>query len=192
MTASSGSIFETSHIASSITAEDALEFFDVHGLFYQENAEIGKLVDGLYKTNRVRSDETSLEYFKPTLCKDPRLRSILDAYPIASKFRHAWGIVPSTYYSWDNPSPKVDDAIIIYMLGPRSQGKCCARSHKRTIKVDLPSDDGTYHLKDECLESYTKVDFCMVDGGVLLVHPVLAHRTEIGRSIIFGAWKEAI
>jgi hypothetical protein len=71
MTASSGSIFETSHIASSITAEDALEFFDVHGLFYQENAEIGKLVDGLYKTNRVRSDETSLEYFQPTLRKDP-------------------------------------------------------------------------------------------------------------------------
>jgi hypothetical protein len=52
------------------------------------------------------------------------------------------------------------------MLGPCSQGKCCDASHKRTTEVDMPSDDGTYHLKDECLEPYTKVDVCMVDGGV--------------------------
>jgi hypothetical protein len=71
MTTSPGSAFEITHVASLITAEDVLEFFKLHGLFYQENAEIGKLVDGLYKTNRVRSEETSLEYFKPTLREDP-------------------------------------------------------------------------------------------------------------------------
>jgi hypothetical protein len=90
----------------------------------------------------------------------------LDSYTIAGKFRHAWGIVPETYYSWDNPSPKVDNAVIIYMLGPHSQGKCCDGSHKRTFDVDRPSDDGTYHLMDKYLEAYTKLDICMVDGGV--------------------------
>lgn len=62
--------FEKAQVKSSVKAEGVLEFFADHGLFYQENAEIGKPVDDLYNTNRVRSEDARLEYFMSTLQKD--------------------------------------------------------------------------------------------------------------------------
>lgn len=94
------------------------------------------------------------------------MKRFLDSYTIPGKFRHPWGTVPGIYYGWDNPSSAIDNAVITYMLGSRSQCKCRDGSHKRQFDVDRPSDDGTYHFADESLEAYAELDIDMEHGGV--------------------------
>ncbi|KAF4471707.1 hypothetical protein FALBO_1376 [Fusarium albosuccineum] len=185
---SSEDVFGLTQVASLITAENSPQFLQEHGFFYQEIPDIGKLVTDLYSTNRAKGKEATLDRFKPTLCTDPRLQRILDYYPETGRLQSPWGIVPKAYYSWDNPRPEADNAIIAYMLGPESQFKCKDGSHRRKFRVEKVDEDGTRHLPDEFMEEYRERSVKMTEGGVLLVHPVLAHRTETGRSIILDAW----
>ncbi|KAI8710653.1 hypothetical protein NCS52_01546100 [Fusarium sp. LHS14.1] len=181
-------LFEPTKVASLISADDAPQFLQDHGFFYQEIPEIGKLVTDLFSTNRAKGEEATLDHFKPTLRADPRLRRILDCYPETGRLQSPWGIVPKAYYSWNNPLPEVDSAVIAYMLGPQSQCRCKDGSHRRKFRVEKVDEDGTRHLPDEFLEEYLERSIIMIEGGVLLVHPVLGHRTETGRSIILDAW----
>jgi hypothetical protein len=63
-------LFEPNQVSTLVSVDDTLQFIEAHGFFYQENAEIGRLVDGLYKEGRIRSDDVKLDYFKPTLQQD--------------------------------------------------------------------------------------------------------------------------
>lgn len=64
-------LFEPTKVASLISADDAPQFLQDHGFFYQEIPEIGKLVTDLFSTNRAKGKEATLDHFKPTLRADP-------------------------------------------------------------------------------------------------------------------------
>lgn len=68
---SSSALFQPSQISSSVSADDALQFLEDQGVFYQEDAEIGKLVDDLFTAGRQRSEDVRLHYFRPRLEQDP-------------------------------------------------------------------------------------------------------------------------
>lgn len=56
--------------SSSDTIDSPVQFLEEHGFFYLEESSIGELVNDLYATDRVRSDEVRLDYFKATLQRD--------------------------------------------------------------------------------------------------------------------------
>lgn len=53
------------------SADDKLQLLEDHGFLFQENADIGRLVDGLFAESRIRSSDVKLDYFRPTLERDP-------------------------------------------------------------------------------------------------------------------------
>lgn len=63
-------LFEADAVSSSISPEESVEFFKIHGFFYQADREIGELVDRLYSEGRARS-ENSLNHFKRRLLEVP-------------------------------------------------------------------------------------------------------------------------
>ncbi|KAJ9130462.1 hypothetical protein NKR23_g12192 [Pleurostoma richardsiae] len=182
--------FEPNQVSSSISADESLQFLEDHGFFYQANAKIGELVDELLRTGRARSDDARLDYFKPTLRQDSRLKKILEHYPIAlPRFRFPWGTTPGAYYNWDKKlDPTVDSGLVAYMLGSGSRWVCLDGSHGLDEDGKLV-ENGTLQLSDTVLENYAKRELRMEAGGVLLVRTRLAHQATTGRSIMLGLLK---
>ncbi len=69
-TSVSDALFDEDKISSSVSAVDSLRFFQEHGIFYQANAEIGKLVAELDSQGLAwRLD--ILSRYLPILFEDP-------------------------------------------------------------------------------------------------------------------------
>ncbi|KEY63874.1 hypothetical protein S7711_11546 [Stachybotrys chartarum IBT 7711] len=159
-------LFEPNQVSTSITADEALQFLEDHGLFYQEYAEIGQLVDELYRSGRAQSDNAKLGHFKPTLLKDLRLRRILGHYSIElTRFRLPWGS-PGSFYCWDTASRQsASDGLVMYMVRPGSTWICCDRSHNLVVSWEV-AEDRTIHIEEKLLEGYAKKEVRMKEGGV--------------------------
>lgn len=68
MAPSHDALFEETQISSTVTETDALRFYEAHGIFYQENAAIGKLRDEI----RGRSQRPALfDAVKAIILQDP-------------------------------------------------------------------------------------------------------------------------
>jgi len=73
--ANSNSAFQPSQGSSSVSADDSLQFLEDHGFFYEEDEEIGMLVKEIYRTGRIRSEDTRLDHFRPRLEQNPVSRT---------------------------------------------------------------------------------------------------------------------
>ncbi|KAI1357260.1 hypothetical protein F5Y08DRAFT_192876 [Xylaria arbuscula] len=179
-------LFELNQVSASVSADSSLSFIEVHGFFYQENATIGRLVDGLYSQSRARSDDTRLEYFRDTLQQDSRIQKILSYYLELPRFRFPWGTTPGHDYNWDSrSSPTVGRGLIAYMCGSKSQWHCWDGSHMIESDGELVAN-GTFELPHVLLAHYVKREVNMEAGGILLVHTRLVHSAKVGRSIMLG------
>lgn len=169
-------------LSSSVPADDTLQFLEAHGFFYLQDAEIGKRVDELYTTKQIRTEVASLDYFMPTLEKNPvgeiqnaflyrclppqRLNPILESYSIRQpNIRFPWGTA-GVYYNWIPKSdPKARKKLTVYMLGPGSQYACLDGS----LVIDSdgePDDKGFYRYPPTVSEKYVRREIIMEQGGV--------------------------
>ncbi|KAK4170966.1 hypothetical protein QBC36DRAFT_368925 [Triangularia setosa] len=148
---------------SSVSADDVQQFWEDHGFFYQENATIGGLVDRLFREDRARSDDTKLEHFRTELRKDPRLKKILDRYPIATRFQFPWGTTKG-YYKWDVRA-EADNGLVLHMLGSKSHWFCCDGSHKLGSSGEL-LPNGTLNAPEDIIKAYPRMEVKMEEGGV--------------------------
>ncbi|EWY79205.1 hypothetical protein FOYG_17614 [Fusarium oxysporum NRRL 32931] len=177
----------TEETTASSTSSSSLQFFEEHGYFCQPNADIGALIEKLYDEKRAGDQDVNLAYFASVLQSIDSMTELLGQYPNVRPFKELWGIVPRSYYSWDNPST-TKNGMIIYLLGPKSKGTCLDGSHLRRDDVKGLGDDHTIHApNNKWTDRFSKAEYDQVDGGILCVHPVLWHKTESGRSIVFGA-----
>jgi hypothetical protein len=65
---SDDSLFEKTHISSTVSADDATSFFLEHGIFYRADADIGKLVA---KLGSKALHQNGIYDFMPALSKYP-------------------------------------------------------------------------------------------------------------------------
>jgi hypothetical protein len=70
MASSSETLFEENKISPAVLAADSLRFFQDHGVFYQANAAIGKLVEEL-DSQGLAWKSNILSRYLPILIKDP-------------------------------------------------------------------------------------------------------------------------
>lgn len=68
--ASRDTVFESNRVTLAVSADDAPEFLQTHGFFYQENAAIGAEVDRLFRTGAAKNRDFDLAHFKPFLERD--------------------------------------------------------------------------------------------------------------------------
>ncbi|KAG7134448.1 hypothetical protein HYQ45_007591 [Verticillium longisporum] len=85
-------IFEETQVSAAVTPEDAIAVFRENGIFYQANADIGRLAAQLRK-----DPDAGLDAFTPVLAKDPRLYRILAPYREAFSF--PLGSDPGVFYA---------------------------------------------------------------------------------------------
>lgn len=179
---SSRDLSEVLEVPFPISADEAPRIVESHGFFYQANSKIGALVDDLYGKDSQRS--ATVADFKPMLQEDPRLSKIFDPYSEERLRAIPWGTTPEGYYAWN---PGVDSGLVFYMVAPGSRFVICVGSHKLKLdpKRQVLMDIGLFKIPNTPLETYQKLTVDMEEGGVLIVHPGLSHRTA-GFSIAFG------
>ncbi|KAJ6436646.1 ATP-dependent DNA helicase PIF1 [Purpureocillium lavendulum] len=91
-------LFEESQVAPSVSAEEAPEFFEKHGFFYQTDSEIGRLVTRL-DNDGVAGGPGSLTSFKEALLTNPRVRKILESYDEHPALWFSLGCDPGHYFA---------------------------------------------------------------------------------------------
>jgi hypothetical protein len=136
MASSSETLFEENKISPAVLAADSLRFFQDHGVFYQANAAIGKLVEEL-DSQGLAWKSNILSRYLPILIKDPRLREILDHFDTEH---------PSLCFYLDSDNPKhyfastieeneaQDHRAVIYMWSTKSELEIFVGSHKLPSK----------------------------------------------------------
>ncbi|KAG7122056.1 hypothetical protein HYQ44_002954 [Verticillium longisporum] len=120
-------IFEETQVSAAVTPEDAIAVFRENGIFYQANADIGRLAAQLRK-----DPDAGLDAFTPVLAKDPRLYRILAPYREAFSF--PLGSDPGVFYALTTAEGQ-DGRILVFMWEPKTElEKRCLEDKK--IKWD--------------------------------------------------------
>ncbi|SPJ72375.1 uncharacterized protein FTOL_02103 [Fusarium torulosum] len=172
-------LFESTCISPSITSENALLFYQEHGIYYQENPTIGSLAESL--GSRALSRDGMSEFLK-LAGKDERAYKIIEPFLTGSlRFWFALGPDPGKFYA-STIDPGQDDIIVIYMWHP---GTNLEFSHKSHIGVNkgAASSNGLVHIPYSYLKHVKKLEEYPVGlekGGVLIVHPRLAFMVSEG------------
>ncbi|KAH8751126.1 hypothetical protein F5883DRAFT_212196 [Diaporthe sp. PMI_573] len=190
MSSANDKLFEKDKVSSTVSAVDALSFFQNHGVFYHANAEIGELVDKLDKEGLAWKKETLSRYL-PILNEDPRLKKILDHYDTEN---------PSLafYLASDNPkhfyaSSIADDEVedhraVLYMWGANTNIEVFVGS-KILPSKGVKAANGLWEVPYRFLketkglnESKAQLD----DGGVMIMHPRSAFGSTEGCTMAYA------
>ncbi|EXK76822.1 hypothetical protein FOQG_18446 [Fusarium oxysporum f. sp. raphani 54005] len=164
--------------------KSSVEKFNRVGYFFEQIAEIGDKVAKLYQEGR--AGQVDHHFFIDDLLSIESVKDLLACYPKVTKFKHLWGTVQD-FYCWDNPST-VKPGMVIYLLERHSKFVCLEDSHRREFDT-MCDDDHALHLSREDADLFSRKEFDSGKGGVLIVDPVLGHRLEAGRAIVFGTKK---
>merc|ERR1711939_855996 len=71
------SSFEGSQIAASVNSDQAMDFFEKYGIFYQEHREVGDIAN---MTRGAQITPDNLSPFRTSISNDPRLSAILQSF----------------------------------------------------------------------------------------------------------------
>jgi len=183
-------LFEEDQVSPSISAADSPAFLREHGVFYQANGEIGKLVAQL--DNEGASWEPSgLKRFLPILQSDLRIRRILDQFN--TECRPACWIFGSNYpkhyfASTILESEDEDHKIALYVCSAGSQLQIFDRS-QHLPAAGVRGANGMYEVPYVFLTEFKKLrelELRMEQGGVMIIHPRFAFGSSNGRAIGYG------
>ncbi|CRK44628.1 hypothetical protein BN1723_006221 [Verticillium longisporum] len=172
-------IFEETQVSAAVTPEDAIAVFRENGIFYQANADIGRLAAQLRK-----DPDAGLDAFTPVLAKDPRLYRILAPYREAFSF--PLGSDPGVFYALTTAEGQ-DGRILVFMWEPKTELEFSHRSPAGEL-IGVPASNGLFqipyaYLRKRCLED-KKIKWD--EGGVLIVHPRLAFSVTKGFAKGYG------
>ncbi|KJZ70628.1 hypothetical protein HIM_09983 [Hirsutella minnesotensis 3608] len=159
------SLFERAQISSVISADDAPGFFEKYGVFYQANAEIGRVAITLGNKAVSRDD---INLFKPIFMQDLRLQSILAPF-IEGKpaFCFTLGSDAGNFYALatvEDPHPRA----VIYIWTPEAQLEFAHGSHIGSVK-GVPASNGLMHIPYINLSKTRKlqdVSISLEEGGM--------------------------
>lgn len=182
------SIFQDSEIPSSVTPDDALLFFETHGIFYQELAEAGNLARTL-RGQKITTDH--MKHLRPILMGDPRLKSVLAPFAINDPtLSFTLGSDEGNFYSLAIAD---DDrqAIAVFMWRPGAKLEFSYGSHIGAA-IGVVASNRLFHRPYKHLSmtrSLKDVNINLNDGGILIVHPRLAFQVKSSVGIGFVCHK---
>ncbi|RBA11044.1 hypothetical protein FPRO05_14274 [Fusarium proliferatum] len=172
-------------ISSSVSAVDAPAFFKEHGVFYQENAEIGRVVAELDKEG-VSWEPSEVKRFLPILENDLRIGQILKSFD--TQRRPACWVLGSNYpkhhfASTISEDEDEDHRMAVYMCSTGSELEIFCRSHylpSAGVPAEVPYPFLTV------IKKLKETEVWMQEGGVMIVHPRFAIGSNKGRAIGYG------
>jgi hypothetical protein len=182
--------FKNDKISPEISAADSLRFFQEHGVFYQANSTVGKLVEELDSQDLAWRPEI-LNRYLPILMQDPHLRAILDHFDT----QHP---AICFYLNSDNPKHYFASTIeedeaqnhraVIYMWSTKLELEIFVDSHKLPSKgvkaanglceVPYPFLTVTKGLKEHAVR--------WEEGGVMIVHPRFSFGSTSGFAMAYA------
>jgi hypothetical protein len=160
--------FQEGQVASTVTAEESLSFFQAHGAFYKEDPEIGRLVADLDRKGLGWSRK-EFSHYLPRLLEDERIRRILEPFDKES---------PSICYSFGSNYPghwfvstieeNQDDRILIYMWSAGAELAFADGFHLLLPLKGIKAPNGMYEVPYKFLKNrdVREVKFSMEAGGV--------------------------
>ncbi|KND86179.1 hypothetical protein TOPH_09193 [Tolypocladium ophioglossoides CBS 100239] len=189
-TSSPDVLFEEDKVSFSVSAVDSRKFLQEHGIFYQANAEIGKLVAKLDSQGLAWKSDV-LSRYMPILLEDPRLREILEHFDTER---------PSLCFYLDSDNPKhyfastieeneaQDHRAVIYMWSAQSHLEFFVGSHKLPSK-GVKAANGLFEVPYPFLTVTKKLKESgarLGEGGVMIVHPRFSFGSTSGFTMAYA------
>ncbi|KAI0187151.1 hypothetical protein F4808DRAFT_466440 [Astrocystis sublimbata] len=183
-------LFEEDRISSSVPAAESLRFFQEHGIFYQANAAVGKLVAEFDSQGLAWKPEV-LRMYMPIIVKDPRLREILEHFDTEH---------PSLCFYLDSDNPKhyfastieenepQDHRALIYVWSAKSRLEIFVGSHKLPSK-GVKAANGLWEVPYPFLtitKGLKESEACLEEGGVMIVHPRFSFGSTSGCTMAYA------
>ncbi|KAK2022054.1 hypothetical protein LX32DRAFT_603550 [Colletotrichum zoysiae] len=180
-------IFGASEVTRTVTAINAHEFFQEHGLFYQEDAAIGGIVNALDQQGLSNSPD-SFRFFSGCLLGDARIQSILQPYLSQpnSQFCRTFSSDPGHIFAF-SLGPTHRDRVIVHMWGAGSQMEFYEDAHKKLLKGVLAAN-GLFEVP----QASTRKNGCRAikvhieKGGIAITHYRHPFQIERGLTIAYG------
>jgi len=182
-------LFEEDQVSSSVSAVNAPSFLKEHGVFYQANPEIGRLVAQLDKEGAW--EPSNFSRFVPILQNDPRVQKILESFD--TECRPACWVLGSNYPKHYFASTILEDEdqdhkIAVYVCSAGSELQIFDRSHYLP-SAGVKGANGMYEVPYVFLTRNKKlkeIGVQMKEGGVMIVHPRFSLGSSKGRAIGYG------
>ncbi|KAK4066086.1 hypothetical protein Purlil1_13966 [Purpureocillium lilacinum] len=181
-------LFEESQVSPSVSAEEAPEFFERHGFFYQTDSKIGRLVTTL-DNDGAADGPGGLAFFKEALLASPRVRKILESYDEHPSLWYSLGCDPGHYFA-STIDPHQDHRLVIYVWSPGTRLEFCDGSHIGQLK-GVRASNGMAEVPLSFLKKrrVSILQVKMEEGGIALVHPRLAFQSTAGFSMAYAVQK---
>lgn len=180
-TPTADSPFEYNQVSSSVSADNAAAFFQEHGLFYQVDTEIGKVVAELDSQGLAWKPE-GLKHFMPILLRDSvsitsrafyivtyptqRVRQILE--PFGNQYPsvcYSFGSNYPRHYFASTIEPNQDHRILLYMWSAGSELQFFVGSHKPPY-IGVKAANGMYEVPYKFLMNKKSNEIKVgMDGG---------------------------
>ncbi|EXA30780.1 hypothetical protein FOCG_16334 [Fusarium oxysporum f. sp. radicis-lycopersici 26381] len=173
-TSADNTLFHETQISSTITLESALDFYREHGIYYQEDAEIGELAATL---GREALGPKGVGNLIPLVLKDQRARNIIDPF-LAGKFKtyYVLGRDKGKFFA-HTTDPDEDHRIVIYMWCRGTRLEFAHKSHTKTLE-GLGAPNRLLQIPYIQLHGLNEFRINLDNGGMVIMHPRLAFTVE--------------
>uniref|UniRef100_A0A8H7K602 Uncharacterized protein n=1 Tax=Bionectria ochroleuca TaxID=29856 RepID=A0A8H7K602_BIOOC len=178
--------FELNQVSPLVQPDTAVAFWEEHGVFYREDATVGRLVDEIYREKRAEQLlPADYENFREALVKDPCINRIFELYPVIL-FSVAWGKL-DYHFRWTDgdwiDQGKEGKTINIYMQ--RSNSTCFFIPGSHTFAYSSkPNDSLVLPIPDSAIEQFAEQKITMEQGGMIIFHPYLIHKRTTSEAIM--------
>ncbi|KAH7112406.1 hypothetical protein EDB81DRAFT_670861 [Dactylonectria macrodidyma] len=183
-------LFGVRGVSLAVTAADSLKFFKEHGLFYQEDAAIGGIVDALDQqglTNRT----DSFQFFTGCILGDARIRPLLEPYLSHPNPQvcHTASSDPGHIFAF-SIVPTQGDRVVVHMWCAGSRVEFYENSHNRPLKGVLASN-GLLEIPEASLKKNgcKTIGVEMEKGGIAILNERSAFQIRNGFTIAYGLGK---
>jgi len=190
MASTSEKLFERDKVSSSVTTAESLRFFQKHGIFYQANAAIGKLVAELDSQGLAWRPEV-LSMYLPILVEDLRLREILQHFDTEH---------PPLCFFLDSDNPKhyfastiegnesQNHRAVIYVWSADTRLEIFVGSHELPSK-GVRAANGLWEVPYPFLTVTKGLRESVVhweEGGIMIVHPRFSFGSASGFTMAYA------
>ncbi|RKK97108.1 hypothetical protein BFJ68_g14117 [Fusarium oxysporum] len=168
-------LFSETQISSIITEESALEFYREHGIYYLEDAEIGKLAT---TSGREALSLKCMADLIALALKDQRARRIIEPFLTGSfKIYYVLGRDKGKYYAHTTGPGPEDNRIVIYMWNRGTRLEFAHKSHTRSFE-GVGGANRLIQIPYVQLHGLNEFRINLDLGGMVIMHPRLAFTVE--------------
>ncbi|OAQ58103.1 hypothetical protein VFPPC_14907 [Pochonia chlamydosporia 170] len=184
---SEGGAWGPHKVSEVVAATDSVGFFKEQGLFYQEDATVGAIVNALDAQGLSGTNE-GFKFFTGYLFGDARIRPILEPYlkhpnPQSSSIFSA---DPGHTFAFST-APEEAGRVVIQVWSTGSRMEFYEKSHAKKLKGFL-SANGLLEITRASLKmnGCDSISVRMDKGGIAILHPKLAFQILEGFTNTYG------